>query len=405
MGSAPGLLSGLKVLDLTDQNGVYCCKLLANMGADVIKIEPPGGHPMRNIGPFFHDERHPEKSLYWFHMNTSKRSVTLNLDTPEGKKLFKKLVAEADVLVETTSPGQPEAMGLGYQTLSELNPRLVMASITPFGQTGPWSEYKSCDLVALAAGGLMSLCGWPDEAPQRIAGSQAYHQTSMQAALGIMVALFDRLATGRGVHIDVSMHESIPVTMLASAPNYLSMGEVRKRDGDGHEQPAYGTFACKDGHVDCRLFNANWDDFVGWLDHDGMAGDLKEARWKDPFFRRQKDSVAHIDVLFRAFLAKHTKKEVYESGQDRGIQVGAINTAKDVTEDRQLAARNYFVDVEHPELGTTLKYLGAPFKMSETPWAIRGRAPLIGEHNTEVYVKELGLTPRKLAGLKKAGVV
>ncbi|MBI4334404.1 MAG: CoA transferase [Chloroflexi bacterium] len=405
MEEGTGLLSGLRILDFTDQKGVYCCKLLANIGAEVIKIEPPGGDPMRNIGPFFRDQAGPERSLYWFHMNTSKKSVTLNLETDAGKDIFRKLAATADVVVETFAPGRLDEMGLGYQALSGLNPELIMASITPFGQTGPWRDYKTSDLVGLAMGGLMSICGWPDKAPERIAGSQAYHQCSMQSALGILIAIYQRVSTGRGMHIDVSMHESIPVTMLASVPNYVAMGEVRKRDGDGHEQPAYGAFACKDGYVDSRLFHANWNDFVVWLDSEGMAGDLKEEKYKDPFFRRQRVNSEHIDSLFRAFLMKHTKKEIYENGQDRGLQIGAINTAKDVSEDRQLAARNYFVDVEHPELGQTLRYLGAPFKLSETPWKICRRAPLIGEDNKDVYEKGLGLSKKELAALKSQGVV
>lgn len=405
METKPGILEGTRILDLTNQAGVYCCKLLANMGADVIKIEPPGGDPMRQTGPFLNGLADPEKSLYWFHMNTSKRSITLNLASGQGKELFKKLAAKADVVVETFPPGRLPEMGIGFDNLAGINPGLILTSITPFGQTGPWRDFKSSDLVALALGGLMSLCGWPDRAPERIGGSMAYHQCSLQAALGTMVAVYNRLATGRGVHVDVSMHESMPVTMLTSVPNYVAMGEVRKRDGDGHELPAYGTFACKDGHIDCRLFNANWEAFVQWLDADGMAGDLKKEKWKDPFFRRQRESIDHIDAIFRIFLLKHTKKEIYESGQDLGIQVGAINTAGDVTADRQLAARKYFVDVQHPELGQSLKYLGAPFRLTETPWAIRRRAPLTGEHNTEVYIKELGYSANQLAQWKKAGVI
>ncbi|MBI4334882.1 MAG: CoA transferase [Chloroflexi bacterium] len=401
----PGMLSGLKILDITDQKGVYCCKMLADAGADVIKIEPPGGDPMRKIGPFLDGEPHPEKSLYWFQMNTSKRSVTLNLETEKGRDILKTLAASADVMVETFPLGLLAEMGLSYETLTRANAGLILASISPFGQKGPWSRYKSSDAVALALGGLMSICGWPDGPPERIAGSQAYHQCSLQAAVSIMVAIYDRLATGRGVHIDISMHKSVPITLLVTVPNYFATGEVRRRVGDGHEQPAYGTFACKDGYVDCRLFNANWDDFVAWLDSDGMAGDLKEEEWRDPFYRRQKSALEHIDALFREFALRHTRKVIYEGGQQRGIQVGATNTAADVSLDPQLLARNYFVDVSHPELGKTIKYLGAPFKLSATPWAIQRRAPAVGEHNSEVYGKGLGFPAEQLAEWKEAGII
>ncbi len=401
----PGPLSGIRVLDLADQKGVYCCKMLADMGADVIKVEPPDGDPMRFIGPFLDGERHPEKSLYWFHMNTSKRSITLNWNTPEGLSLLKKLASGADVIVETFPPGELARMGAGWEVLQQLNEQLIMASITPFGQAGPWSQYKSSDLVAAALGGLMSICGWPDGPPERIAGSQAYHQCSLQAALSINVALFNRLATGRGVHIDVSMHKSIPITMLVTMPNYVLTGEVRKREGDAHTLAAYGTFACKDGYVDFRLFAAEWESLVAWLDSEGMAGDLKEPKWQDPFFRRTKEAAAHIDSFVRPFLLKHTKKEIYEQGQTRGLQVGAVNTAKDVSEDPQLQARSYFVDVDHAELGRSIRYVGSPFKMSETPWAIRRRAPLIGEDNAAVFHHELGFTTEQLSRWKKAGVI
>ncbi len=399
-----GLLSGLRVLDLADQKGVYCCKMLADMGAEVIKIEPPGGDPMRKIGPFLSGEPHPEKSLYWFHMNTNKRSVTLNLDVEQGQELLKRLATTSDVMVETFPPGKLEEMKLGYEVLSEVNARLILASLTPFGQTGPWRSYQSSDLVASALGGLMSLCGWPDGPPERIAGSVAYHQCSLQAALGIVVALYNRLATGRGVHIDVSMHESMPVTMLASVPNYVAMGEIRRREGDGHSQPTNGTFPCKDGYVDLRAFNSDWPNLVAWLDSKGMAGDLVEEKWKDPFVRRDKNAIKHIDSIICAFLAGFTKKEAYEEGQRRGVQIGAINGPEDIAQDPQLLARNYFVDVEHPEIGATFKYPGAPFKLSETPWSIRRRAPLIGEHNSEIYGREFGLEG-EMEGWKQAGII
>lgn len=385
----PGPLTGIRVLDLADQKGVYCCKILADMGADVIKIEPPGGDPMRHIGPFLDGDRNPEKSLYWFHMNTNKRSVTLDLNTRDGIELLKRLAAGADVMVETFGPGELARMGVAWEVLEEINPGLILASITPFGQTGPWSRYQTCDLVGLALGGLMSLCGWPDGPPERVAGSQAYHQCSLQAALSINIALYHRLATGRGVHIDISMHKSIPITMLVAMPNYVLTGEVRRREGDGHTQAAYGTFPCKDGYVDFRLFAADWENLVAWLDSDGAAGDLKETKWQDPFFRRRRDAAAHIDSIVRPFLLKHTMKEIYEAGQNRGLQVGAVNTARDVSEDPQLLARNFFIDVDHPELGRKLKYLGPPFRMSQTPWDIRRRAPLIGEDNVAVLENDL----------------
>ncbi|MCK4722097.1 MAG: CoA transferase, partial [Dehalococcoidia bacterium] len=195
------LLGDIRVLDLADAKGVYCTKLLADLGADVIKIERPGGDPMRNIGPFFHDEPDPEKSLYWFHFNTSKRSITLNLETADGREVLKKLAKTADVMVETFSPGHLEQIGLGYQTLRELNPRLILTSITPFGQTGPYRDFEGSDMIAQAVGGLMYLPGFPEDPPCRIYGSQAYHSASVQAAVGTMIALYARELTGEGQQV------------------------------------------------------------------------------------------------------------------------------------------------------------------------------------------------------------
>ena len=186
------LLGDIRVLDLADEKGVYCTKLLADLGADTIRIEEPGGDPMRRIGPFFHDEPDHEKSLYWFQFNTSKRGITLNLETADGREILKRLVKTADVVVETFPPGYLDEMGLGYSVLSELNPGVVLTSITPFGQSGPYRDFQSSDLIAQAMGGLMYLAGFPEDAPHKLHGSQAYHSASVQAAVGTMMALYAR---------------------------------------------------------------------------------------------------------------------------------------------------------------------------------------------------------------------
>lgn len=398
-------LQDLRVLDLADPKGLYCTKLLADLGADVIKVERPGGDAARLVGPFFHEERDPFKSLYWFHLNTNKRGITLNLDTADGRDLLKRLVRKADVMVETFPPGHLDNMGLGYSVLKEISPSLILTSITPFGQTGPWRDYASCDMVASALGGLMNVCGWPDRQPVRMAGSQAYHLASLQAAAATLVATYHRIMTGEGQHVDVSMHESVPICLMVSVPIYTKTGQILKRTGDQHDAAATGIFACKDGYVDFRLRYQRWGDFVNWLDSEGMAADLKEERWQDPFFRNEESSVKHIDEVFHTFLMKHTKKEIYEEGQRWGFEVGAVNTPQEVAKDPQLLAREYFVSVEHPELNSTLKYLGAPFRLSETPWRIASRAPLVGEHNGEVYEKELGFSSEEIARLKEAGII
>lgn len=395
-----GALSDLRVLDLADQKGQYCTKLLADLGADVIKVEPPGGDAARNIGPFFHDDLDPEKSLYFFHFNTSKRSVTLDLNSLEGQKSFKKLVQTADVLVETFQPGYLDGLGLGYETLEGLNPGLVMTSITGFGRTGPWSSYKSSDLVGMATGGMLYLCGWPEFPPQRMAASQAYYMASVQAAAGTLLAILHRRRAGKGQHVDVSMQQSIPVCLQNATQTFEKTGKVRVRTGNERlqpEQPGQGIFRCKDGYVDIGQLSgvALWERFVNWLESEGAVGDLKEAKWEDPFYRASPEAIESGNRVLKEFLARHTAADIFNRGQKSGVVIGPVNTPADIVNDPHFEHRDFFVPVEHPELGATLRYLGAPYKLSGTPWKIARRAPMIGEHNAEVYGEGFGFPARE----------
>lgn len=400
-----GPLKGIRVLDLADAKGLYCTKMLADLGADVIKVEPPGGDPTRKIGPFFRGQPHREKSLYWFHFNTNKRSITLNLQTVDGRELFKRISSKADIVVETFAPGGMDEMEIGWKTLSEANARLILASITSFGQKGPWKGYKASDLVGIAVGGLLSTCGWPERAPEGIAGSQAYHMASVQAAVAILMALYQRTKTQKGRHIDISMHASIPVTLMVGVPVYEKTGEVMARGWGWYKDPANGIFPCQDGYVDFRLRLHRWGDFFNWLDQDGMAGELKDEKWKDPWYRQRPENTQKINEIFRDFLMRHKRKELYEDGQERGFEIGPVNTIQEVAENPHLRMRSYFIPVEHPELGAKLEYLGPPFRSSPTSWKIAKRAPLLGEHNEEIYQAELGLNRQELTSLAEAGVI
>ncbi|MBI4332275.1 MAG: CoA transferase [Chloroflexi bacterium] len=379
-------LSGIRVLDLADPTGLYCTKLLADLGAEVIRIEPPGGDATRKIGPFFHDDPNPEKSLFFFHFNTNKRSVTLDLTGAEGRQAFRKLAAGADILVETFQPGYLAGMGLGYEDLKALNPAMIVTSITGFGQTGPRAGYKSCDLVGMATGGLMSMCGWPDLPPLRLAGSQANYMASVQAAAGTLIALLHRLRTGQGQHVDVSMQQSVPVCMQTGMLIYDKTREIRKRSGAEATQPGQGIFPCKDGYVDIGQLSALlwWDRLANWLDSEGAAEDLKEEKWRDPFHRTRPEAIKHINEVIKSYLAKHTKEEIFHRGQSAGVVIGPVNTPEDIIKDENLQQRRFLVPVEHPELGVTLQYLGPPVRFSGTPWRISRRAPLLGEDNHEI---------------------
>jgi len=422
------LLGDIRVLDLTDQKGVYCTKLLADLGADTIKIEKPGGDPMRAIGPFYHDEPGPEKSLYWFHFNTSKRGITLNLETDNGREIMKQLVRTADVVVETFPPGYLDTIGLGYSVLKQINPKLILTSITPFGQTGPHRDFKGSDIVAQAMGGLMNLAGFPDDPPYRLYGSQAYHSASVQAAVGTVMALHIRELTGKGQQVDVSLPESVLMAMETAMQHFDMRQEIRRRVAqEAPIVPGLGLYPCQDGHILSYIVagaGAGWEVILDWMDSEGKAGDLKDEKWQETFqligdFRSlialatdtealmaKLADFAHVNEIYGGFIMSHTKAEIYEGAVERRAMLVPASSPKDLVESPQLAALGYFVDVEHPELGTSLKYPGAPsYHISDAPWRISRRAPLIGEHNAEIYEKELGFTNEQLTRLQQEGTI
>lgn len=426
----PAALDDIRVLDLAGEAGAYCAKLLADLGADVIKVEPPGGDATRHIGPFYHDEVDPEKSLYFFYMNTSKRSITLNIQTADGQALLKRLLPTADVLVESFPPGYMDGLGLGYQALSQINPRLIYVSITGFGLWGPHAHYKATDIVAVAMSGMMTLAGFPDDPPNRPYGNQAYYCASIQAATGVTMALFHRDRSGQGQLVEVSMQEALSMNQETAMQFWDIRREVRQRVGEARRLPGIGTYACRDGHMYLMIgaggggaLGASWPILIQWMADEGMAEDLDSDQWRDFFntlnlreiwaMRVRNDPAlveldakfAHADEVLSRFLMRHTKQELYEEGQARGLLLGPVNTPKDLVESPHLNARGYFVEVEHPELGDRLRYPGNPYRLSETPWRIWRRPPRIGEHNEEIYLGELGLSRQQLAALSGAGVI
>lgn len=426
-------LDDIRVLDLTNPMGNYCTKLLADLGADVIKIERPGGDSARHIGPFFHDEPNPEKSLSFFSSNTSKRSITLNLDTLDGRDIFKKLSKTADIIVETFPPGHMAKIGLGYPVLKEINPRLILTSITPFGQTGPYKNFKGSDLIGLATSATLYQMGFPEDPPVSMGGSWSYHVTSSVAAIGTLTALYNRDVTGKGQWVDISMQGA--VLRLADWPvsGYTITKIVNKRTGREIYRGVRDIFACKDGEVVCSaLGGAAAEVMLQWMESEGMVADLREEKYETAIaliggIRRTlgkmkaateaqsslgiddlpkfADEVHHIEEVWEAFLMTHTKQELFEGAQKRGVKLMPVNNAKDILNDVHLNARGYFTDIEHPELGATLKYPGPPFRFSQTPWEISRRPPSIGEHNIDIYQKELGFSREELSILQAANVI
>jgi crotonobetainyl-CoA:carnitine CoA-transferase CaiB-like acyl-CoA transferase len=227
-----GMLSPYRVLDLTDEKGLLCGKLLGDLGADVIKIERPGGDPARHIGPFYHDEVDPEKSLFWFAFNSSKRGITLDIESPDGQDIFKRLVKGADFVIESFPPGYMDNLGLGYKALEALNPAVIMVSITPFGQTGPYKDFKTSDIAAWAMGGQMYLLGEEDRPPIRISHhSQAYLHASCEAAVGATLALSYRTMTGKGQQVDVSVQASVARLAYGATLMWDVLKEINRRGG------------------------------------------------------------------------------------------------------------------------------------------------------------------------------
>ena len=426
---APAALDDIRVLDLAGEPGAYCGKLLADMGADVIKVEPPGGDPARRIGPFVRDEEDPEKSLHFFANNTSKRSVTLDITRAEGRALLKRLVEKADVLIETYAPGYLDGLDIGREALSRINPGLVYCSITGFGLSGPHSRYQASDMVAVAMSGMMYLAGYPDRAPERPYGNQAYYCASIQAANGILTALIHRDRTREGQLVEVSMQEALSLNQETAIQYWDVRKEVRKRIGGEHRLPGIGTYACRDGLIFLMIgvpgFGQPLATLIAWMAEEGKAGDLVSDEWKELFGKMDLRLIAllfqgradpaqieewkprfeHVDELLSRFVADKTKAELYEDGQRRGLLVAPLNNPKDIVDNPQLKHRRWLRDCEHAELGTTLRYPGPPYRLSETPWRIGRRPPLTGEHNREVYLQELGLSGDELTALRQAGVV
>jgi benzylsuccinate CoA-transferase BbsE subunit len=410
------MLGPYRVLDLTDEKGLICGKTLGDLGADVIKIEPPGGHECRDLGPFYRDLPSGEESLYWFAYNANKRSITLNLESEEGQDLLRRLVARVDFVVESFAPGYLEKLGLGYSALSQINPRVILTSITPFGQTGPYRDYKTCDLVSMALSGYMYLTGDPDRPPVRIGFPQAYLHAGMAAAAGTMVAHYHRQLTGEGQQVDVSIQEACAWIPTDSAI-YWEMNQVlEERHGGVRVRPTTGArmkriWECKDGYVSFDMYGARlarnfMTPLVAWMAEEGAAPDfLKEIDWNTfDYFAAPPELVERVAEPIARFFANRTREELLWGGVERRCCIYPVSTPGDVATSRQLAERGFWVELEHPALGAGVRYPGSCIRASETVSGVFRKAPRVGEHNIEVY-GELGITRKELLVLRRRGVI
>jgi len=410
------MLSPYRVLDLTDEKGFMCGKVLADMGADVIKVERPGGDTARGIGPFYHDDPRPEKSLSWLFLNMNKRGITLDIESSEGREFARRLAAASDFVIESFEPGYLDNLGLGYAALSEINPRVILTSITPFGQDGPHAHFRSSDLTSMARGGLMYMTGDPDRAPVRVGVPQAFLHGGAEGAAASMIAHYHRQRTGRGQHVDVSIQECVMWTTM-DATGYWDLNRInRQRSGTVNAAPKASLrslWPCKDGFVTLMVAGGMtmavqfMRALLGWMDDEGAAPEfLKTVDWMTDYDRNTvtQDLVDRVEGAVGDFLMTKTKAQIFDEGMKRRFMQAPAADGRDIAESRQLAEREYFVTLEHADLGP-VTYPGPFLKLSETPIEIRRPAPRIGEHNEEVFMEELGLSAEELAGLHARGVV
>ena len=412
------LLSPFRVLDLTDELGFLCGKILGDIGADVLKIERPGGDPARRLGPFFHNHPEPEKSLYWFGFNNNKRGITLNLGSQTGRELFSQLASGADFIIESFMPGYLDDLNIGYTALSKIKPRLVWTSITPFGLSGPYSRFKASDIEIMALSGCMSLTGDPDRPPLRVTFPQSYVWTGSYAAMGALTAHYHRSVTGRGQQVDVSA-QACMLWALSHAHTFWDLNRhVEKRAGSfmtgrsitGARMRVF--WPCKDGYLNFIIYGGEAgrrtnQALVEWMDSKGMAPDfLKQKDWKTfEIARVTQEEIDRMEEPISEFFKGVTKAEFFKEVVKRQMLGYPVASVKEIFEDPQHQAREFWQKVEHPELKTGIDYPGGFAKFSEGACGIWRRAPLIGEHNEEVYGQELGIPSAELAKLKSQGVI
>ncbi len=392
-------LSDLRVLDLSDGvAGAYCTKLFAGYGADVIALEPPSGQLLRRHGPFLDDRPHRETGALWLYLATKKRSVTLDIESTTGRRLFRRMVEEANVIVESSPAGRMASLGLGFDSLTAIKRRIVLVSITPFGQTGPRADWQATNLTSFASGGQMSLTGDPEREPLVNGGYQAEYQTGLQAFAAAAVAAYNADSLEVPQHIDISAQEC----MASALELYLAWWAYLKRDISKRRgnvlSAIVGVFPAQEGYIGLHNMPRNWPHFARAM---GRPDLIEDERFKDNYSRLQHND--ELEAIVYEWAGRQDAKEVYKTAGPERVPIAFAHTIGDLLESEQLRARDYFQEVDHPVAGE-LTYPGAPFRMSAVEWQA-GRAPLLGEHNEALYCDEMGLTGQELSRLRAAGVL
>tara|TARA_Y100000294_G_scaffold126928_1_gene118383 strand:- start:197 stop:2602 length:2406 start_codon:yes stop_codon:yes gene_type:complete len=373
-------LDHLRVLDLAGREGQYIGKLFADLGADVVKIEPPGGDPARRMAPFVGDVPDREASLVFLNYNSNKRSAVVDLAAESGRETLRRLASSADLLIETFKPGHLDELGLGYGDLSELNPSIVVASVTPFGQSGPYSGFAGSELVAQAMGGVMYIQGDDNKPPCMTPCDQASQLASLHAAYGALTALRERHATGLGQHVDVSMQDVV-AHLLFPVPQYSMTREIIRRTGATSTLAPNNYYECLDGRASLSIFFPHhWQVMIDWMDIDA----LRDPMWQDYTFRRSNPDI--IDQFVAEFVADFTVADFVREGQKRHLAVSPMSTIEGFANDPHIRARDFYVNANHPRIGKHA-YPGAPYLFARTPWQNKHAAPLVGGHTERVLAE------------------
>jgi crotonobetainyl-CoA:carnitine CoA-transferase CaiB-like acyl-CoA transferase len=414
----PQLMEGFRALDLTDEKGLMCGQLLGGLGVDVIKVERPGGDAARQLPPFYKDEEDPEKSLYWLCNNRNKRGITLDIKSDKGRDIFLKMVETTDFVFESFDPGFMDSIGLGYDDLEKVNPRVILTSITPFGQTGPYSQYKFSDLVQAAMGSIMPGCGEGDRPPVRTPYQMAFYG-GIHGALGSMTAHYGRQTSGEGQHVDVSIQQAGILTLMNGVESWDLLRIHLPRMGQTYYAPRENdllevrtVYPCKDGWVFAHysggptgIINSS-NVMLRLAEEAGFAGKYAGFDFADIDGQTitQEERFGLEEVLSK-YLKTKTKNELMEIAVEKRMILGPIFSIKEIWDSPHFKERDFWVDVKHPELGDTITYPGAPVKIHGAPWKMDARAPQIGEHNREVLIDECGITAEEFSELENQGVI
>ncbi len=405
------MLSPYTVLDLTDDRGELAGMVLGDLGADVIKIEPPQGSSSRGMGPFLEDGPEPERSLRFFAFNRNKRGITLDLTGDDGRAALLRLVDKADFLIESAQPGEMAARRLGFESLREVNPRLIYVAITPFGQDGPHADFAASDLTLAAMGGSMALHGVPSRPPVRVTVPQVWLHAAAEAAVAALTAHARMLQTDEAQFVDVSAQTAMVWTMLHARVAHAIQGSDFNRGGSALQLGTMSlplVYECADGYVVLLPNGAALVKVIPWLVEDGVVPEewIEGEEWATYDIRLLQGKPLRYGIeealgALGRYARRYTKQELLERGLKEGVTVAPVNTVEELARFRQLEERGYWLTAPLPD-GRQVPVPGVFARMSETPMSVRRWAPKLGEHNDEILGGTLGLSSDEIAAASGA---